>query len=187
MIKFTLPIAPSVNQYLGYRVVYIGGRAIAQPYETRTAKEYKMYAQKIIRRELKHQNWNTPDKNEYVVMDMVFYFDRKRKDCDNAIKVMQDAITDAGIVIDDDTIMPVVSDVLIDKNNPRVEVFIYKSRKKGIFRNDLIYNEFLDRNCNSCKKSTYKRKCSILTKALDNRIEPEIDLNELVCREKKLK
>lgn len=184
MIKFTLPIAPSVNQYLGYRVIYIGGRAMAQPYETRTAKDYKLYAQKVISRELKQQKWSAPDKGEYVVMDMAFYFDRKRKDCDNAIKVMQDAIVNAGIVIDDDIIMPVVSDILIDKHNPRVEVTIYKSSKKGIFKDDIIYNEFLDRNCKECKKSTYKRKCSILTKALDNRIEPEINLKELICNEK---
>ena len=46
-IKLVLPLPPSVNEYLGYRVVYINGRAISQPFETNIAKEYKTSSDNI--------------------------------------------------------------------------------------------------------------------------------------------
>ena len=184
-IKFTLPIAPSVNQYLGHRVVFIRGKHISQPYETKIAKEYKLFVKNIIHRELKKQEWKTPERHEYVVMDLVFYFDRKRKDSDNAIKVMQDAIVDSCIIEDDDIVMPRVNNIYIDKYNPRVEVSLKLAHKRGIFDNSEHLKKFKELNCNKCKKSTYKRKCGVIQKALENRIEPEIDINKNICYEKK--
>ena len=184
-IKFTLHIAPSVNQYLGYRVVYIRGKHISQPYETKVAKEYKVFVKNIIHRELKKQDWTTPEKHEYVIMDLVFYFDRKRKDSDNAIKVMQDAIVDSCIIEDDDIIMPRVNNIYIDKYNPRVEVTLKLAPKTGIFDNPSHLKMFKSINCDKCKKSTYKRQCGIMQKALDNRIEPEINIIKNICYEKK--
>lgn len=184
-IKFTLPIAPSVNQYLSYKVIYMRGKHIAQPFETKIAKEYKAYVKNIIHRELKNQQWIIPERHEYVIMDLVFYLDRKRKDSDNAIKVMQDAIVDSCIIEDDDIIMPRVNNIYIDKYNPRVEVTLKLANKRGIFDNPAHLKMFKVINCDRCKKSTYKRPCGILQKALDNRIEPEINIIKNICYEKR--
>ena len=55
MLKITLPVAPSVNSYLGYRVGYIGGRPIVQSYEKKETVQYKRYAKKVITREMKNR------------------------------------------------------------------------------------------------------------------------------------
>lgn len=185
VFKVTLPIAPSVNQYLGYRVVYINGKAISQPFETKVAFEYKEYVKSIIHRELKKQEWVNPKENEYVVMNITYYFDRKHKDADNAIKVMQDAIVKSKIIPDDDIVIPKVKNIYIDKYNPRVEIELSISDKVGIFDNPQHFMNFKEDNCIQCKRNTYKRPCGVLKKALENRIEPEIDLIKMKCFEKK--
>lgn len=186
MLKLVLPVAPSVNQYLGYKVVYIGGRPIAQSYEKKESKDYKKYAVKVIKREIEKQGWITPEKGKYIYMDIDLYLDRKRKDADNCLKVSIDALTLSGAIQDDDIIIPRFNNVFLDKNNPRMEIFLRVSDKKGIFFNDSHLEMFKVNNCNKCKKSTYKRCCGVMQKALDNRIEPDIDMNKNICYKKKI-
>lgn len=185
MLKITLPVAPSVNSYLGYRVGYIGGRPIVQSYEKKETVQYKRYAKKVITREMKNQNWEQPQKGEYVFMYIDLYLDRKRKDADNFLKVSIDTLTLSGAILDDDIIIPRINNIYLDKNNPRMEITLEIAPKKGIFLTALHLDSFKTYNCNQCKKSTYKRPCGILQRALDNRIEPEIDINKNICYEKK--
>ena len=184
-LKLTLPLPPSVNEYLGYRVVYMNGRAISQPFETKKAKEYKHYVKAIVNRELKNQNWSCTNKDNYIDIEMIYYLNKKRKDSHNLEKVLFDSLMFAGLYPDDDILIPKTNNIYIDKYNPRIEVILSISNKKGIFDNIQHLLEFKQRNCVSCKKHTYKRSCTILTKALENRIEPSINLVQMVCNEKK--
>ena len=76
-INLTLPLPPSVNEYLGYRVVYINGKAIPQPFETKTAKEYKAYVKNMVKRELKKQSWECLDKENYIDIELTYYLNKK--------------------------------------------------------------------------------------------------------------
>ena len=184
-IKLVLPLPPSVNEYLGYRVVYINGRAISQPFETNIAKEYKTYIKNLVHRELKKQSWECLDKEHYINVDLVYYLNKKRKDSHNLEKVLFDALMGAGLYPDDDILLPRTTNIYIDKYNPRVELELNISDKRGIFDNLEHFKQFKSVNCDECKKSTYKRQCSIIQKALDNIIEPQIDIKKNVCYEKK--
>lgn len=184
-INLVLPLPPSVNEYLGYRVVYVNGKAIPQPFETKTAKEYKAYVKSIVRRELKKQPWECLDKENYIDIELTYYLNKKRKDSHNLEKVLFDALMGAGLYPDDDIIIPKTKNIYIDKYCPRVEVKLSISEKRGIFDNPEHLKMFKAINCDRCKKSTYKRKCGIIQKALDNRIEPEINILRNICYEKK--
>ena len=184
-INLTLPLPPSVNEYLGYRIVYINGKAIPQPFETKIAKEYKTYVKNIVHRELKKQSWECLDKENYLDINLVYYLNKKRKDSHNLEKVLFDALMGAGLYPDDDILTPKTGNVYIDKYNPRVELQLSVSEKRGIFDNSEHLKQFKEVNCDKCKKSTYKRKCGVIQKALENRIEPEIDINKNICYEKK--
>lgn len=184
-ISLVLPLPPSVNEYLGYRVVYINGKAISQPFETKIAKEYKEYVKNIVYRELKEQQWECLDKEHYINVELTYYLNKKRKDSHNLEKVLFDALMYAGLYPDDDILLPKTKNIYIDKYNPRIELELTISDKRGIFDNPAHLNIFRAVNCNKCKKSTYKRTCSIIQKALDNRIEPEINILKNICYEKR--
>lgn len=184
-IKLVLPLPPSVNEYLGYRVVYVNGRAISQPFETKIAKEYKTYVKNVVHRELKKQSWECLDKEHYIDVNLVYYLNKKRKDSHNLEKVLFDALMGAGLYPDDDILLPKTKNIYIDKYNPRVELELTISDKRGIFDNPAHLKMFKAINCDRCKKSTYKRACGIMQKALDNRIEPEINIIKNICYEKR--
>lgn len=183
-LKLSLHLPPSVNSYLGYKVVWVAGRNIAQPYQTKIAKDYKNHIKAIASREIKNQNWKCKDKNNYLEVELVFYLDRKRKDSHNLEKVLFDSLMDAGVYPDDDILLPVTKNIYIDKINPRVEITIRKSNKIGIFDNLEHFKRFKELNCDKCKKSNYKKGCSLMKKLLDNRLEPQINLIELNCYDK---
>ncbi|GAA0092963.1 hypothetical protein UT300009_29930 [Paraclostridium bifermentans] len=184
-LKLVLPLPPSVNEYLGYRVVYIAGRPIAQPFETKKAKDYKKYVNTVVKRELKKQYWDFKGKDKHLDIHLKYYMNKKRKDADNMGKVLFDALMASGVYIDDDILLPKVDNIYIDKYNPRVELCITVSDKMGIFDNEEHFNAFIEENCVKCKKHYYKRHCSIISKALENRIEPQINLEKMICNEKK--
>ena len=184
-IKFTLPVPPSVNKAYGLRVQYMGGRAIPQRYLTTIAKEYKDYVSRTCKRIMKENDINflVENKDEFIEMELVYYFDKKRKDADNTFKLLFDGMVQSKMMVDDDIILYNVKNIYIDKLNPRVEIKITKSKKRGIFNSETELEKFLDINCKNCKR--YKRNCSILKKALENRIEPTIDKDKYTCTAKK--
>lgn len=184
-LNLTLDLPPSVNEYLGYKVIYMNSRAIPKPYETKKAKDYKKHVATVVKRELKKQDWKFEGKDKYIDVHIVYYMNKKRKDADNLGKVLFDALMECGVYPDDDILIPKVDDVYIDKYNPRVEVRLTVSDKEGIFKNEVHKSQFIKTNCSQCKKYYYKRQCSVLNKALENRIEPEINLENLICNEKK--
>lgn len=184
-LELTLPLPPSVNKYLGYKVVWIGNRHIPQPYKTKTAKEYESYVKKLVTREIIRQGWSCEDKKDYIEVELTYYLNKKRKDSHNLEKVLFDSLMSAGVYPDDDILLSHTKNIYIDKENPRVEVLLKKSRKKGIFYDDFHLKEFKSLNCDKCKKSTYKKSCGVLNRALENKIDlKEINLKENNCYKK---
>ena len=87
MLKFTSPIPPSSNEYLGKRVSYAGGKPYVQVYKTKKAMDYERYMVKTLNRSSKEQEWVVPEKNEYVEMELVYYMNKLGRDIDNTYKL----------------------------------------------------------------------------------------------------
>ncbi len=172
-LLLTSPMCPSVNHYLGTRIIKVRGRDMVSVYEKPEAKQYKKYFGKYIQKEAKAQGWvmNT-DENQYYYCDCVFYFDRKHKDTNNYFKLLLDAITESKCVwLDDTLVCERVQRVYIDSENPRIELKIHPVDFKGIFDTEERLNIF-ESKCKTCKR--YSRNCSILAKVKESRITPEV-------------
>lgn len=179
MLVVTSPMPPSVNLYLGKRVVGSGKRAYVQVYETAKAKAYKKEFKKILQEESYKQKWVVPAENKYIIAEMTFYMASKSQDTHNFDKCLIDCFQEQGLIINDSKVLVVPKEVYIDSKNPRIEVVMYESEKVGVFKNDLCYRSFIATNCNKCTR--YDRNCSILNKALDNKIQDEVDHISLQC------
>lgn len=177
-MTFTCPLPPSVNEYLGKRVAYnpITRKSFVQVYETANAKAFKRHMAKVLERAVKTFKWEKTGEYEYVICELHVYSNQKRKDADNMFKCLLDSFTENGLIYDDSMVLPRVSQLYIDKDNPRIEVFLKTSDKIGVFPSYRIYEEFLEENCRKC--SRYTRSCSILRESKENRIRVEVVKDE---------
>lgn len=127
-IRLTIPPVPSVNHlYFNCH----GRRAM-----TSQGKAYKAGLGTLAAFEKDRQNW-VYQIGKKIVMELRFFWpDRRRRDCDNLLKIIQDSFS--GILYDDDRwVLPRVMNWQLDKLNPRVELKIFPLQD-GI---DLGYNE----------------------------------------------
>ena len=98
-------------------------------------------------------------------------------DANNYYKCLADAITDSGVVWNDDNqLCERVQRIYYDSKSPRIELSIYPCDYIGVFDNASQLEQFESR-CIGCKR--YKRNCSILQKAKEGRIQEEV--NNGVC------
>ena len=178
ILKLVSPIPVSVNHYLKPRSFISNGKAMVTMYETSDAKKYKKDFIKYINKEIEKQNWNLiPNKTQHFYIDCVFYFDRVDKDPNNYFKLLLDSITETQkIWLDDNVTCERVNGILYDSKNPHIDISIYPVDYVGIFPTINQLDEFKS-NCITCKR--YKRNCSILNKAVEGRIQEEIE--NLVC------
>jgi crossover junction endodeoxyribonuclease RusA len=73
----------------------------------------------------KETKWETAHHKTYV--KLWYYFpDNRRRDTHNTLKILMDALEDAGIYIDDRWALPHIMNFEIDKNNPRLEIEFQK-------------------------------------------------------------
>lgn len=142
-------------------------------YVTQEAARYKKAFTEYVKEEVVKQGWSMmPDKHQHFYVDAVFYFDRTDRDCNNYFKCMLDAITDAEVVwLDDNVVCERVQRIYYDSQEPRVELTIYPVDYVGVFDNASQFLEF-NANCIGC--SRYARNCSVLRKATDGYIQPEV-------------
>lgn len=180
-LTLTSPLGPSVNNYLNYRVRKQGKRSFVQAYMSNDTLVYRQFFIDYVKDQIKEQGWVTPEKGKQVYVYMTFFMDRKKKDPNNFIKVPFDALTDAGVFIDDDIALPVADRVYIDSLNPRIEIEIFEAESIGIFENMEELEEFKVHNCYNCKRNI--ETCGVLKKILDNRIIPEVQ--DGICEKKK--
>ena len=116
-LDLVLKLPPSLNS--AFRNVKINLRI-----PTLKAKEWTRESILITKREIFKQSWIKTDKK--TVMEIRFFWKDKRKhDCDNYLKVMNDSFN--GLIwIDDSQCLPRVIDFQIDPKNPRVELSFYE-------------------------------------------------------------
>jgi crossover junction endodeoxyribonuclease RusA len=181
-LKLISPIPCSVNHYIKPRgiIKWVGKvpKAIVTMYETAEAKKYKKEFCTYVKEQVKLQQFNIiPNKTQHFYIDCIFYFDRIDKDCNNYFKLLLDAITDTQTIwVDDNVTAERVQAIYYDSQNPHIELTIYPVDYIGIFSNQEQLDEFKS-NCIHCKR--YKeRKCSILQKAIEGRIQEEINENK---------
>jgi len=173
-LYLTSPIPPSVNHYTAIRAINKNGRPMAMMYETKEAEDYKNAFKQYIKQQVLEQNWNMPlDKQQHFYVDCLFYFDRIDMDTNNYFKCMLDAITETQTIwVDDNVVCERVNGIFYDRKNPRIEMIITPVDYIGVFINEVEKNVFEDR-CKTC--SRYSNNCSILRKAVEGRIQEEIE------------
>ncbi|MET3508299.1 RusA family crossover junction endodeoxyribonuclease [Halalkalibacter oceani] len=178
-LKLVSPIPVSLNHYLGHRAVCKAkGDGFVSVYTTKAAKNYQEKFTKYAKEEVKKQHWDIKKtENKHYVMECIFYFDQKGKDDQNHYKILSDCLN--GIAyIDDKNVIVRTKKVVYDNLNPRIEIEIYPVEYIGIFDNEEQLHNF-ESKCKTCNR--YKRNCSILKKAKEGRIQPEINMENLVC------
>jgi len=191
-LKIIAPIPPSINNdYMKPRAIMKFGKPMAMMYESKVAKDYKILIKKIIKEEIKKQGFKK-DLSKWTVVEWTFYFARVNQDSNNYFKVPVDSITELKemIWIDDNTTLMRDKNIFYDSKNPRVELEIYYIDKIGIFDNQEKLDDFILNNCSQCRKGNkigQKGGCSIYKKALENRIQEEINMNIMECNVKKQK
>lgn len=174
----TMELPTSINHLYGRN-------KFGSVYMKKEGKLYKEKMIKMIQEEVKKQNWIKAEVDVFVFMDEVIYMNTKGRDSDNLKKLLQDSITESEVVWHDDTFcLPKTNRIYIDKDNPRVEIILTKADFIGVFENTEQYNKFLKYNCNVCKRGK-NGNCSIHRKAIENRIQKEINIYELTCTRKK--
>lgn len=180
-LRLISPLPPSVNNYLNYRISRHGRKSFVQAYPSEETVIYKSFFVDYVKDQIREQGWKRPEKGKQVYVRFTFYLDRKRKDPNNLLKVPLDALTEAGVYLDDDIALPIADRIYIDPANPRIEIEIFESEAIGVFDNKEDLEKFMENNCKLCKKNT--NKCGIIKKLLDNRIIPEVENG--VCSKKK--
>ena len=117
-LEFQLPLPPSLNNC--YRNVKINLRIM-----TPEARNWKLAAQALAMLAMKKQGWKKTEKEKVVVEQKFFWPDARKRDCSNCEKILSDSLN--GIVFDDDCwLLNRVMDFEIDRENPRVELKIYR-------------------------------------------------------------
>lgn len=173
----TTPIPPSVNNYLKYRVQespYPPHKLFVQPYKSQETLKYETVAIKAAQQAIKDQKWQVPSEDRYVAVDAIFFFPKHGMDTNNHFKVPLDCLQAAGVYHNDSKVIEGAKRVYIDNVNPRVELRIYDTGFMGIFDSEDEYHQFIEDNCSSCSKNP--NRCSVITKALENRLTGDISI-----------
>lgn len=176
----TIELPPSINAI--YRKNQWGSI-----YLTREGKKYKERMIEYIKTEVGKQGWIKTSSDVFVFMDEVVFMNKKGRDADNLKKLTQDVLTESECVWFDDTqCLPRTNRILIDSNNPRIEIVLTEADFIGIFDDKIDLESFIEDNCSLCKRGKNlgeKGSCSIYKEALDNRIQEAIV--DGVCQKKK--
>lgn len=187
-LYLTSPFPKTVNHYTGIRIVYRSGKQIPIVYETAEAKVYKRNFIEYIKQQVIEQGWSKVDnKFNHLYMDGYFYMPQTHVDAANCDKILSDAITESGVVWEDDSgILFRPQHIYYDKEHPRIDLVIYPVDYIGIFKDQEECIEF-EEQCMTC--SRYSRNCSILRRAKEGRIQNDIHFleNELSWKCQKYK
>lgn len=182
-LNLTIPIPPSINNdYMKSRAFIQGGRPKSMMYESSVAKKFKKEMVKLIKNEISTQGFNKESEGKFVRIEYTFFFPRVNMDTNNYYKCFIDSITDTKGEIwkDDNVSLNHDNRIFYDSKNPRVEVKIYYENFIGIFDNQEDLDKFISEYCNNCKKGNkigQKGGCSIYKKALECRMQSDLEIN----------
>jgi Holliday junction resolvase RusA-like endonuclease len=182
-LKLVSPVPCSVNHYIKPRAFIKNGKAQVTLYETKEAKKYKKDFTGYVIDQIKEQGFNFKLNNkQHFYVDCIFFFDQIDMDANNYFKLLLDSITDTKrIWLDDNVVCERVQGIYYDVNNPRIEIEIFPVDYIGVFSNQEQLESF-ESNCIHCNRYR-ERKCSILTKAIEGRIQDEVQ--NLICKKYK--
>jgi crossover junction endodeoxyribonuclease RusA len=120
-----LPLPPSVNQM--YRLKVVAG--VAGKFKTKSTKDFESDAGN----EILAQRVGQPSIDKLIgslQMTVYLYFkDRRRRDIDNCLKVLQDTVSDV-LGFDDSRIGELHVYRRFDKSNPRAEVRLERTGER---------------------------------------------------------
>lgn len=175
-LQMTLALPPSVNalyQNQAYRdksgkFVSTGKRIL-----TKQGRELKKVITMQSQQQSREQGWSKDELgDDYIYMDTVIYFNRKGRDSDNIYKALQDSME--GVIYNNDSqVLVRTQRVMIDRENPRVEVTFTPVDFVGIFEDKADANDFVAK-CMSCTRYRNGR-CSIMQDSLEGVIRQEIE------------
>lgn len=181
-----LPI--SNNNYLRPSATYNHqtGKVQIHMYETKESKDFKKRFKAYLKREVVKQKWDvSKTEGAHWYLDCIFYQARTNQDNNNMYKILCDSLS--GIVTKDDkNILVRTQRVMYDSKEPRFVAVLKPVEYIGIFKDQDQHEQFINTNCSNCKKNS--EKCTILRKAIEGRIQPEIHVvNRIqVCEKKKV-
>lgn len=173
--RLSLPLPTSLNKL--YIQQYSGGRFTGKKILSKVGKENREDIMINVERQMSlpiNIDWDiTYTENHYIYMDIEAYVTRTNVDLDNTLKTLNDSIEASGLVfLNDKKVIPRFNRVFIEPSNPRVELTFTQTGWFGVFEDKIDYEDFLH-DCNTCSRFR-NGSCSILKKALDNKIQEEI-------------
>lgn len=92
---------------------------------TKEARMWKIAAQALATTAKIKQGWELSSKEKLVMELRIFWPDARRRDPDNILKILQDSLNTV-LYADDCYVMPRVMDFSVDRDNPRLELIIYR-------------------------------------------------------------
>ena len=186
-IKLVLPLPVSINKLYINQYTWNPKTKTRVPTGKRIMSEEGKKIKKMIQletiKQLQSQEWDYEwTKTNYIYQDCYIYMNRAGRDDNNIFKLLNDSLEK--IVYDNDSrVLTRTQRILIDSENPRVELIISQVPFRGIFDTEEQMQQF-EEKCKTCKR--YKNNCSILKKAKEGRIQKEID-EKLNCKKYKKK
>ena len=97
MYSLAIGQPPTANHYTGYRVAGKSPKQFVQAYPTARAKEFHRNVQAVVMRDRAAKNWSCP----LVMRVWTYPPDRRKRDTSNLFKMLEDALQNAGVFMDD--------------------------------------------------------------------------------------
>ena len=170
------------NQYT-WRKNPQGGKPIGIPSGkrvlTKEGEKYKKDVKTLVERQISNQEWDYNKKAErFIYMDYIVYMNRKGRDSDNLHKLLQDTLKGL-IYVDDTTVLTRPNRVLVDRDNPRMEIEIRFVEWVGVFDSEDQMNNCILK-CKTCKRFK-DGACSVLRDSIDGVINKDFDFDNKIC------
>lgn len=127
MIALTLPFPPTINHYYGV----CGKSRFIRP----AGKKFRLQVAEIVA-EAGHSTFE----ESVSVFIRIFPPDRRKRDLDNLLKALQDALTHAGVWVDDSQIkdLHVVSDEIVKGGQTRIVITDLKAKSPTVSAAELL-------------------------------------------------
>lgn len=118
-LRITLEVPVSSNHAYIYRR---RGGAILND----RARQWMAQAEMVISNEMQQQHWETIGKEKVVVEVTHYWQDRRCRDTSNSYKILLDSLENCGVFENDRYAIVRQQDFFVDRDNPRVELVIYR-------------------------------------------------------------
>ena len=185
-LNLIIPVPPSINHLYVNQYSWNkdkNGKAIRIPTGKRIlskeGEQYKENTKKLVIKQMENQRWDYNETSEkYLYIDYIAYMNRKGRDSDNLHKLLQDTLKEI-VYVDDSRVLTRPNRILIDRENPRLELTIKFVEWTGVFNNE---NELESQMliCKDCKRFK-SGSCSIIKDCLDGVVNENFDYINLKC------